>query len=164
MSNATAAAARTLTLVWFAALAVPLAVGIALLLLVTYGGFQPLAELAPPETARMVAVGAMALMLVVARPLRNVLLAPETVAGRPLKDGQGAEGQQLAILKARAGAFSFLGVVDLVSVLTIALSLAHADVVLGVFNGIYSLILAVVAKPDFAALIDDVTAELRRPS
>jgi len=166
VSDQTRALARRLTLVWFAVLAAPLLVGIAIALLVIYGHFQPLAQLAPVDTARMVAVGAMGLMLVVARPLRKVLLAPETVAARPLKDprAKSAEGQELAALKAQAGAFSFLGVMDLVSVLAIVLSLAHADVVLALINGIFSLILALVAKPDFAALTDNVAAELRRPS
>ncbi|AFT72583.1 hypothetical protein B5T_04323 [Alloalcanivorax dieselolei B5] len=166
VSEQTRALARRLTLVWFAVLSAPLLVGVAIALLVAYGHFQPLAELVPADTARMVAVGAMGLVLVVARPLRKVLLAPQTVAARPLKDPRAtsAEGQELAALKAQAGAFSFLGVMDLVSVLVIVLSLAHADAVLALINGVFSLILALVAKPDFAALINDVATELRRPS
>src|SRR5690606_19694873 len=106
VSDQTRALARRLTLVWFAVLAAPLLVGIAIALLVIYGHFQPLAQLAPVDTARMVAVGAMGLMLVVARPLRKELLAPETVAARLLKDprAKSAEGQELAMLKAQAGA------------------------------------------------------------
>ena len=49
---------------------------------------------------------------------------------------------------------------DAVSMGVIALSLMQADVLLALLNGVYTLVLAVIARPDFAALVDATRKQL----
>ena len=53
-----------------------------------------------------------------------------------------------------------LGILDAVSMGVIALSLMQADVLLALLNGVYTLVLAVIARPDFAALVDATRKQL----
>ena len=56
--------------------------------------------------------------------------------------------------------FMLLGMLDAVSMGVIALSLMQADVLLALLNGVYTLVLAVIARPDFAALVDATRKQL----
>ena len=53
-----------------------------------------------------------------------------------------------------------LGILDAVSMGVIALSLMQADLLLALLNGVYTLVLAVIARPDFAALVDATRKQL----
>ncbi|WP_237440458.1 hypothetical protein [Alcanivorax sp. DP30] len=163
MSNTVNSHAQRMTLLWFTVLSAPLMIGIAISLLVWFGNFKAPAELLPADTLRMVAMGAMGLMLVIARPLRNLVLSPSAIAGRPLQSHTVSEDMdQQAAAKTQASMFMLLGALDFVSVIIIALSLMQADAELALLNGIFTLVLAVVAKPDFAMLITDTAKQLRQ--
>lgn len=161
MPAASHQAVPRLNLLWFTVLAAPMMIGIAIALLVWVGQFQAPMELLPGDTLRMGALGAMALMLVVARPLRNALLNPQAVAKRPLQGSTPANDDEQASLKVQTSMFLLLGILDAVAMIVIAFCLMQADAHLAILNGIYSLVLAVIAKPDFASLIDQTRQQLR---
>ncbi len=74
--SASTSAVQRLNMFWFLVLSAPMLIGIAIAGLVWFGNYTASVDLLPQETLRMGAMGAMGLMLVVARPLRNVLLSP----------------------------------------------------------------------------------------
>lgn len=155
-------AAQRMTLLWFAVLSAPLLVGIAISMMVWLGNYSAPAELIPVDMLRMVAMGAMGLMLVLGRPMRNLLLSPEAIARRPVQGMSGQQdSQQQAATRTQASMFLLLGVMDFVAMIILALSLMQADAELALLNGVYSLILAVIVKPDFAVLITDTAKQLR---
>ena len=80
--SASTSAVQRLNMFWFLVLSAPMLIGIAIAGLVWFGNYTASVDLLPQETLRMGAMGAMGLMLVVARPLRNVLLSPSAIAGR----------------------------------------------------------------------------------
>ncbi|MCG8393523.1 MAG: hypothetical protein MI745_10610 [Pseudomonadales bacterium] len=152
---------RQLNLLWFTVLAAPMMIGIAIALMVWVGNYQASMQLMPTDTLRMAAMGAMALTLVVARPLRDALMTPQAMAQRPI---QGSTGHSPAVMKVQASMFILLGVLDFVAVAIVALSLMHADAMLALLNGVYGLVLAVIARPDFATLIERTEQQLKRAS
>ena len=163
MSVASHQAVPRLTLLWFTVLAAPMMIGIAIALAIWFGQYQATMELLPGDTLRMGALGAMALMLVVARPLRNLLLEPAAIAKRPLQGTSPASDDEKAVMKVQLAMFILLGLLDVVAMIVIAFCLMQADAHLAILNGIFSLVLAVIAKPDFAALIDQTRQQLRHP-
>lgn len=159
--TASTSATQRLNMFWFLVLSAPLLIGIAIAGLVWFGNYTASVDLLPQETLRMGAMGAMALMLVVARPLRNALLSPSAITRRPIQTATPADPSgDTAVLKVQASMFMLLGILDAVSMGVIALSLMQADVLLALLNGIYTLVLAVIARPDFAALIDATRKQL----
>ena len=161
MSVASHQAVPRLNLLWFAVLAAPMLIGIAVALMIWVGGYQAAMTLLPTDTLRMAALGAMALMLVVARPLRNALLDPHTLARRPLQGRNATSQGDPATLKVQTSMFLLLGLLDAVAMVVIALCLMQADAPLALLNGVYSLVLAVIARPDFATLVADTRHQLR---
>tara|TARA_A100001391_G_scaffold108388_1_gene72781 strand:+ start:275 stop:781 length:507 start_codon:yes stop_codon:yes gene_type:complete len=162
-TGAPAPTPRALNLLWFVTLSAPMFIGVALWLAVRFGAFQPVAELLPQETLWQLSLGAMALTLLVARPLRNLIMKPEAVARRSLAGRVAPEGPAaLAAVKTQTTMFAFLGMLDAVAFIIVALSFMHADAALGLINGVYTLTLAVVAKPDFPLLLKETEQILRR--
>lgn len=162
MSQPAQLQARRMTMLWFTVLSAPLLTGIVISGLVWFGDFTAPARLLPADTLRMIAMGAMGLMLVLARPLCHLLLSPAAIAGRPLQNHNLDQDLHLqASAKTQASMFLLLGVLDFVSMLVLAFSLMQADAELALLNGIYTLVLGVIAKPNFAGLIDDVAIQLR---
>ena len=160
MSTSSSATQR-LNMFWFLVLSAPMLIGIAIAGLVWFGNYTASVDLLPQETLRMGAMGAMGLMLVVARPLRNVLLSPSAIAGRQAQTVTPADSSDdQAVAKVQASMFMLLGILDAVSMGVIALSLMQADVLLALLNGVYTLVLAVIARPDFAALVDATRKQL----
>lgn len=162
--SASTSAVQRLNMFWFLVLSAPMLIGIAIAGLVWFGNYTASVDLLPQETLRMGAMGAMGamgLMLVVARPLRNVLLSPSAIAGRQAQTVTPADSSDdQAVAKVQASMFMLLGILDAVSMGVIALSLMQADVLLALLNGVYTLVLAVIARPDFAALIDATRKQL----
>ena len=159
---------RTLNLLWFVTLSAPLIVGVALWFIIQFADYQSAGDLFPREMLWQLALGAMALSLLVARPLRNFIMRPDAVARRPLTGRKaGAAPTANTDLKAQAAAkvhtsmFVLLGMLDAVPFIIVAFSLLQADGELALLNGVYTLVLAVVAKPDFAALMRDTERALR---
>lgn len=155
------AARKRMTLLWFSVLSTPMLIGIAIALMVKLGNYSAAAEFLPADQLRMFALGAMGLMLICARPLRNLIMSPTGIAARPLQ-GTPSNSQDAAIGKTQASMFMLLGILDAVSMIVVAMSLMQADMQLALLNGVYTLVLAVVAKPDFAALLPAVQQNLPR--
>ncbi len=154
---------KTLNMLWFATLSAPIFIGVALWLAVRFGAFLPVVELLPRETLWQLALGAMALTLLMARPLRNLMMKPEAVARRSLAGRVAPDGPAaLAAVKTQTAMFALLGMLDAVAFIIVALSFMHADAALGLLNGVYTLALAVVAKPDFPQLLQQTEQVLRR--
>ena len=150
-----------MTLLWFSVLAAPMLIGIALVIMVTAGNYTAPAILLPEQQLRMGAIGAMALMLVCARPLRNLLLSPAAIADRPLQGNLSNDNETShAIAKTQASMFLLLGILDAVAMVVVALSLMQADFQLALLNGVYSLVLGIIAKPDFSGLLKQVKQQL----
>lgn len=164
MTSSLNQAARRMTLLWFVVLSGPLLIGLGTCFLVWVAGYSAPATLFPEETLRMAAMGAMALMLTISRPLRNVLLSPGAIAKRPLRDQRHANIEQQATAQTQASMFLLLGLLETVSMLIVALSLMQADAGLALLNGVYTLALGIVAKPDFARLITETLKTLRQAS
>lgn len=162
MSATSHQAVPRLTLLWFTVLAAPMMIGIAIALMIWFGQYQAPMELLPGDTLRMGALGAMALTLVVARPLRNLLMAPSAMAQRPLQGTAPANDDDKAAMQVQTSMFILLGLIDVVAMIVIAFCLMQADAHLAILNGIFSLVLAVIAKPDFAALIEQTRQQLQR--
>jgi hypothetical protein len=162
MSVASHPAVPRLNLLWFTVLAAPMMIGVAIALMIWVGQYQAPMELLSGDTLRMSALGAMALTLVVARPLRNLLLAPAAIAQRPLQGTSPASDDDKAAMQVQTSMFILLGLIDVVAMIVIAFCLMQADAHLAILNGIYSLVLAVIAKPDFAALIKQTRQQLQR--
>jgi len=101
-------------------------------------------------------------MLVVARPLRNLLLAPTAIAQRPLQGTTPASDDDTAAMKVQTSMFMLLGFLDTVAIIVIVLCLMQADGHLAILNGIFSLIMAIIAKPNFSALIEKTRQQLQR--
>jgi len=163
MSVASHQAVPRLNLLWFTVLAAPMMIGVAIALMIWVGQYQAPMDLLPGDTLRMGALGAMALMLVVARPLRNLLLEPAAIAKRPLQGTAPASDDDKAVMKVQTSMFMLLGFLDAIAIIVIAFCLMQADAHLAILNGIFSLVLAVIAKPDFAALIEQTRQQLRHP-
>ena len=72
--SAPTSAVQRLNMFWFLVLSAPLLIGIAIAGLVWFGNYTASIEWLPQDTLRTGAMGAMALMLVIARPLRNACL------------------------------------------------------------------------------------------
>lgn len=154
MSTSSSSTQR-LNMLWFLVLSAPMLIGMAIAGLVWFGNYTASLDLLPQDTLRMGAMGAMGLMLVVARPLRNALLSPAVIARRPIQTATPADPSgDHAVLKVQASMFLLLGILDAVSMGVIAVSLMQADALLALLNGVYTLVLAVIARPDFAALVD----------
>ena len=68
----------------------------------------------------------------------------------------------MAAAKVQSSMFILLGLLNFVSMLVVAACFMHADVELALLNGVYTLVLAVVTKPDFALAIRETEAVLRR--
>ena len=162
MSVASHPAVPRLNLLWFTVLAAPMMIGIAIALMIWFGQYQAPMDLVPQDTLRMGALGAMALMLVVARPLRNLLMAPATIAQRPLQGSTPANDGEKAAMQVQTSMFILLGLIDFVAMIVIAFCLMQADAHLAILNGVYSLVLAFITKPDFAALIEQTRQQLKR--
>ncbi|MGB1466798.1 MAG: hypothetical protein ACPG8O_10525 [Alcanivorax nanhaiticus] len=163
MNTDITAAHKRMTLLWFMVLSSPMLIGIALAAMVIVGGYTAPAILIPEDQLRMGSLGAMALMLLCARPLRNWLLSPAAIAARPVQGLSANEDENAnAAGKVQASMFLLLGILDAVSMIVVALSLMQADMQLAVLNGIYTLVLAIIAKPDFAELIKAVRQQLSR--
>lgn len=161
MSHSIDQAARRMTLLWFVVLSGPLLIGIGISLLVWLGNYSAPVILLPEDTLRMVAMGAMGLMLVISRPLRNLLLSPAAIAKRTVH-GSSSDIEQQAAAQTQASMFLLLGLLDSVSMMILAMSLMQADAELALLNGIYTLILGVIAKPDFTRLIRETGQRLRQ--
>lgn len=161
MSHSIDQAARRMTLLWFVVLSGPLLIGIGISLLVWLGNYSAPVILLPEDTLRMAAMGAMGLMLVISRPLRNLLLSPASIAKRTLP-GSSSDIEQQAAAQTQASMFLLLGLLDSVSMMILAMSLMQADAELALLNGIYTLILGVIAKPDFTRLIRETGQQLRQ--
>lgn len=84
-----------------------------------------------------------------------------SVANRPLQGSTPASDTEQAALKVQTSMFLLLAILDAVAMIVIALCLMQADAQLAILNGIYSLVLAVIAKPDFASLIEQTRQQLR---
>lgn len=154
---------KRMTLLWFSVLSAPLLIGIALTAMVMVGGYTAPATLLPEEQLRTAALGAMALMLICSRPLRNIILSPSAIAARPLQGAAtDSDANTSAIGKTQASMFMLLGMLDAVSMIVVALCLMQADYQLALLNGTYTLVLAVIAKPDFATLIRETVSQLHR--
>ena len=162
MSASSHQAVPRLNLLWFTVLAAPMMIGIAIALMIWFGQYQAPMDLLPEDTLRMGALGAMALMLVVARPLRNLLMAPTAIVQRPLQGITPANADEEAAIKVQTSMFILLGLLDAVAMIVIALCLMQADAHLAIFNGIFSLILAIIAKPNFSTLIEQTRKQLQR--
>ncbi|MGJ3256784.1 MAG: hypothetical protein ACFE0K_10725 [Alcanivorax sp.] len=162
MSASSHPAVPRLNLLWFTVLAAPMMIGIAIALMIQFGQYQATMELLPQDTLRMGALGAMALMLVVARPLRNLLLAPAAIAQRSLQGTTPASDDDTAAMKVQTSMFILLALLDAVAMIVIAFCLMQADAHLAILNGIFSLILAIIAKPNFSALIEKTRQQLQR--
>ncbi|EUC70730.1 MAG: hypothetical protein AOY29_08410 [Alcanivorax borkumensis] len=159
--SAPTSAVQRLNMFWFLVLSAPLLIGIAIAGLVWFGNYTASIEWLPQDTLRTGAMGAMALMLVIARPLRNALLAPSTIAQRSVQTTTPADpAGDTAVFKVQASMFMLLGILDAVSMIVIALSLMQADALLALLNGVYTLVLAIIARPDFAALLDATRNQL----
>ncbi|EKF74595.1 hypothetical protein A11A3_08210 [Alcanivorax hongdengensis A-11-3] len=160
------AASRRLSLLWFSVLSAPMLIGLAIAGLIHFGHYQAVSQVLPTETLRTGAIGAMALMLVSAGSLRGVILNPQALvsrglAGKPAPATPDAQ-QACAVQLVQTGMFLLLGVLDTVAMAVIAFSLLQGDLLLALINGVYSLLLAVMAKPDFGALIEATNRQLRR--
>ncbi|MDF1638443.1 MULTISPECIES: hypothetical protein [Alcanivorax] len=162
MSASSHPAVPRLNLLWFTVLAAPMMIGIAIALMIQFGQYQATMKVLPQDTLRMGALGAMALMLVVARPLRNLLLAPTAIAQRPLQGTTPASDDDTAAMKVQTSMFMLLGFLDTVAIIVIVLCLMQADGHLAILNGIFSLIMAIIAKPNFSALIEKTRQQLQR--
>lgn len=161
MSHSIDQAARRMTLLWFVVLSGPLLIGIGISMLVWLGNYSAPVILLPEDTLRMAAMGAMGLMLVISRPLRNLLLSPAAIAKRTVH-GSSSDIEQQAAAQTQASMFLLLGLLDSVSMMILAMSLMQADAELALLNGIYTLILGVIAKPDFTRLIRETGQQLRQ--
>ncbi|MBF5054894.1 hypothetical protein Y5W_00188 [Alcanivorax sp. 521-1] len=158
-----APSARTLNLLWFVTLSAPLLIGGALWYLVRFADYQSAGELFPQEMLWQLALGAMALSLLVARPLRNFIMSPEAVARRPLTGRKAdTDPSAVAAAKVHTSMFVLLGMLDAVAFIIVAFSFLHADAALALLNGVYALVLAVIAKPDFVTLTRDTEQALRQ--
>ncbi len=162
MSATSHQAVPRLNLLWFTVLAAPMMIGIAIALMIWFGQYQAPMDLLPEDTLRMGALGAMALMLVVARPLRNLLMAPTAIVQRALQGTTPANADEEAVIKVQTSMFILLGLLDAVAMIVIAFCLMQADAHLAILNGIFSLILAIIAKPNFSALIEQTRKQLQR--
>ena len=162
MSATSHPAVPRLNLLWFTVLAAPMMIGIAIALMIGFGQYQAPMELVPTDTLRMGAIGAMALTLVVARPLRNLLMSPEAMSRRPLQGLPASSDDETAAMKVQTSMFILLGLLDVVAMLVIAFCLMQADAHLAILNGIFSLVLAIIARPDFATLIAQTRQQLPR--
>ena len=161
--SASTSAVQRLNMFWFLVLSAPMLIGITIAGLVWFGNYTASIDLLPQETLRMGAMGAMGLMLVVARPLRNVLLSPSAVASRQSQTVTPADSSDdQAVAKVQASMFMLLGFLDTVAIIVIVLCLMQADAHLAILNGVYSLVLAFITKPDFAALIEQTRQQLKR--
>lgn len=161
MSHSIDQAARRMTLLWFVVLSGPLLIGIGISMLVWLGNYSAPVILLPEDTLRMAAMGAMGLMLVISRPLGNLLLSPASIAKRTVH-GSSSDIEQQATAQTQASMFLLLGLLDSVSMMILAMSLMQADAELALLNGIYTLILGVIAKPDFTRLIRETGQRLRQ--
>lgn len=162
MTAELAGAHKRMTLLWFSVLSAPLVIGVVLSVMVMVGGYTAPTMLLPEEQLRTLALGAMALMLICSRPLRNFILSPSAIAARPLQGAAtDSDANTSAIGKTQASMFMLLGMLDAVSMIVVALSLMQADYQLALLNGAYTLVLAVIAKPDFATLVKATAKELR---
>ncbi|KZY23333.1 hypothetical protein A3725_17170, partial [Alcanivorax sp. HI0035] len=123
MSATSHPAVPRLNLLWFTVLAAPMMIGIAIALMIGFGQYQAPMELVPTDTLRMGAIGAMALTLVVARPLRNLLMSPEAMARRPLQGLPASSDDETAAMKVQTSMFILLGLLDVVAMLVIAFCL-----------------------------------------
>ena len=159
-----APSARQLTVLWFVPLSAPLMIGVSLSLLAMFAHYPPPAELLSRETLWGVSLAAMALVLLVGRRLRNLVMAAERIAHRPLP-GSAESSRDIktqAASKVQHSMFILLGLLNFVSVLVVAACFMHADAELALLNGVYTLVLAVVTKPDFALAMRETEAVLRR--
>ncbi|HAM76270.1 MAG TPA: hypothetical protein DCQ09_11685 [Alcanivorax sp.] len=139
-------------------------IGVALSLLAMFAHYPPPAELLSRETLWGVSLAAMALVLLVGRRLRNLVMAPERIAHRPLP-GNAESSRDIktqAASKVQHSMFILLGLLNFVSVLVVAACFMHADAELALLNGVYTLVLAVVTKPDFALAMRETEVVLRR--
>ncbi len=155
---------RHLTVLWFLPLSAPLIIGVALALLVTFAHYPPPVELLTRETLWGVSLAAMALVLLLGRRLRNLVMAPERMAHRPLPGSaeSSRDVRALAAAKVQSSMFILLGLLNFVSMLVVAACFMHADAELALLNGVYALVLAIVTKPDFALATRETEAVLRR--
>lgn len=155
---------RQLMALWFAPLSAPLMIGVALALLAMFAHYPPPLELLTRETLWGVSLAAMALVLLIGRRLRDFVMAPERVAHRPLPGSpkSSVDVKALAAAKVQSSMFVLLGSLNFVSTLVIAACFMHADAQLALLNGVYTLVLAVITKPDFASVMRETEAVLRR--
>jgi hypothetical protein len=65
-------------------------------------------------------------------------------------------------MQVQTSMFILLGLIDFVAMIVIAFCLMQADAHLAILNGVYSLVLAFITKPDFAALIEQTRQQLKR--
>ncbi len=168
MSNALggtkAPSPRQLSVLWFLPLSAPLMIGVALALLAMFAHYPPPVELLTRETLWGVSLAAMALVLLLGRRLRNLVMAPERIAHRPLPGSpeSSRDVKALAAAKVQNSMFILLGLLNFVSVLVVAACFMHADPELALLNGVYALVLAIITKPDFALAMRETEAVLRR--
>ncbi len=165
MNNTNNRQAQRMTLLWFTVLSAPMMIGIAIFMLVWFGNYTAPAEILATDTLRMGAMGAMGLMLVIARPVRNLIMSPEAIAARPLQGStDNKDAGQQASANTQASMFLLIGLLDFVSMIIVALSLMQADAELALLNGVYTLILGVIARPDFSSQIEATAKLLRHPA
>lgn len=157
---------RQFQVLWFVVLSAPMMIGMALALMAMFAHYPPPVELLTRETLWGVSLAAMALVLLVGRRARDFVMAPERVAHRPLPGGAKLSGdvRALAAAKVQNSMFILLGMLNFVSMLVIAACFMHADARLALLNGVYSLVLAVVTKPDFMVVLRETETVLRRQS
>ncbi len=164
LGGSKASSARQLTVLWFLPLSAPLMIGVALAVLATFAHYPPPVELLTRETLWGVSLAAMALVLLVGRRLRNLVMAPERIAHRPVPGSTktSRDVKALAVAKVRNSMFILLGLLNFVAMLVVAACFMHADVELALLNGVYSLVLAVITKPDFVVAVRQTETVLRR--
>ncbi|CAN0526459.1 unnamed protein product [Scytosiphon promiscuus] len=162
--GAGAPSARQLSVLWFTVLSAPLLIGVALALMVSMTHFEAVSPLFSKEILWGAALAAMAVMLLAGRFIRNFVMAPERLARRPLQGSKAklSESGALAAAKVHVGMFVTLGMLDAVSVAIIAACFMHADADLALLNGVYTLVLAVVTKPDLGVALRETATALGR--
>ena len=106
----------------------------------------------------------MVVMLLAGRSIRNFCMAPECLAERPLPDDSKpvSDTGSLAAAKVQAGMFMTLGLLNVVSTAIVGLCLVQADAELAWLNAVYTLVLAVIYKPDFVVSLRETETVLRR--
>lgn len=164
MVGAGAPSSRQLSLLWFTVLSAPLMIAVAITLAVSMLDYQASKLLVSREILWGAALAGMAVMLLVGRFIRNFCMAPERLAERTLPGNTkpALATRALAAAKVQAGMFMALGLLNAVSTAIVGFCLIQADAELAWVNAVYTLVLAVIYKPDFVVSLRETETVLRR--